>query len=255
MENKNHAALISASNSIENSNLFRQISMKIANLGSTVGIKIVPFYNPSLIYFNRLNELDQKAVLAALTKYLNIYQAVVAEGASVLNSSRVVWNALLQLGYRPSSNLFSYITDDHLIEIHDQTYVQVFRNLNFFNYCSYSLEDLYCNHLTDLYERDVSVEQDLIRIATKIFSGQAKDVVDADLKPHIIQEKMSENKFAVYCDIEKMAPLYSSSESNAGAKAILTIEKAEVIQAPEKIAEVIQLSSLSADVKEIPPQI
>lgn len=249
MESTYNTQRFSAENSTENSNLFRQISLKVSKLGASVGIKIIPFHNPNLPSFSKLSLLQQKNVLKSLKTYLNIYESVAAEGSSILNSSRVVWNALLQLGYRPTSDLFAYIRDEHLIEIHDNNLVQIFRNLSFFNYCTYSLEDLYCNHLTDLYTRDEKLEKELIQIVTKIYSGQVDQVIDPQLQPHVIEEKASANKYAVFCHIQNMAPLFSNSESNGAAIATLTIEFAETFKTPERSAEVIPLSSFSANAK------
>lgn len=249
MEATSFTQKFSAESSTENSNLFRQISMKIADLGASVDIKITPFHNPKLPHFTKLPLPQQKNVIASLRTYLNIYESVLAEGASILSSSRVVWNALLQLGYRPTSDLFSYIRDEHLIEIHDSSLIQIFRNIGFFNYCTYSLEDLYCNNLTDLYTRDEKLEKDLIGIVGKIYSGQVDRVIDPHLQPHVIQEKASMNKFAVFCHIQNMAPLYSNSEGNKAPVATITIEIAETFKVAERTAEVIQLSSLAANAK------
>lgn len=240
------AQKFSAENSTENPNFFRQISMKIAELGASVGIKITPFHNPNLPQFSKLPLAQQRNVIVSLQTYLDIYESVAAEGVSILNSSRVVWNALLQLGYRPTSDLFSYIRDEHIIEIHDNNLIQVFRNIGFFNYCTYSLEDLYCNHLTDLYTRDENLEKSLLEVVGKIYSGKVDGVIDPQLQPHVIHEKASANKFAVFCYIQNMAPLFSNSERNGAPIATLTIEVAETFQIPERTAEVIQLSSLNA---------
>jgi len=249
MGSSKSAAFISTSNSIENSNQFRKIALEIADLGTSVGIKIVPFYHPSLIFFSKLDFARQGVILSALQTYLNIYKSVIAEGYSVLNSSRVVWNALLQLGYRPTSDLFSYIRDEHIIEIHDLNLVQVFRNLSFFNYCSYSLEELYCNQMTDLYTRDPELEKKLLQFAPLLYSGTVKNVIEPQLEPHIIEEKMSTGKLAIFCKVCGLAPLYASSGTHDGVAATMTIEQADIVQVPEQYAEVIPLSSLSAGAK------
>lgn len=236
--------------SLENSAAFKRISLKISDLGASVGIKIVPFHQPDLIDFSNLNEFNQQKVLTALNTYFDIYQSVKSEGASIMNSSRVLWGALLQLGYRPTSDMFSHIRDEHIIEIHDCNLIQVFRNLSFFKYCSYSLEELYCHHLTELYERDTQLEKDLIQLSPLLFSGQIRNIFDPNLKPHVIQEKMSPDKLAVLCHIERIAPLFANADPGSNPIAALTIEKAEIVQTTQHPTNVIQLSSRGADATE-----
>jgi len=250
MEFINSPPSISQNSSLENCNTFRRVAMKISDLGASVGIKISPFHHPSLIFFSKLDDLNQRKVLEALNTYLNIYESVKSEGVSILNCSRVIWNALLQLGYRPTSDLFSHISDEHLIEVHDCNLIQVFRNLSFFNYCSYSLEELYCHQLVELYERDLKTEQNLMSLAPPLFSGEIRNVIDPNLQPHIIQEKISSAKLAVLCHVQKIAPLFSSASNNPNPIAVLTIEKAEIAHVPTVQAEIIQLSSLRANATE-----
>ncbi len=213
---------------IEKCNLFRQLSTEIAALGESVQIKIIPFYDPALIHFSKLGAEQQDRILVAIRAYLEIYQATLAEGSSVLDSARVIWNTLVKLGYKPTSDIFSHIKNGNIIEIHDNHLVQIFRNINFFNFCSYSLEDLYCYQITDLYKRDFNLEKDLMMVVTKIYKGEVNKTIDPGLRTHFIDEKISLKKLKISAHIQLMSPLYSAATTNGLPVATLAILSAEL---------------------------
>ncbi len=214
--------------------LFREASNQIAELGASVNIKITPFHKKSLEHFSKLETEQKRAVLNSLLVYLNVYRAVQAEGSSLLDSVRVVWNALTLLGFRPTSDLFSFIQPGNVIEIHDKRLVQVFRNLIFFNFCSYSLEELYCYNLQQLYTRDLEFENGLMTYVHQIYGGHTS-VIKTDLKTHTITELLSTKKLKISDDIHYLAPLFSSSGGNDPV-ATLCIESAR-IESQAKIAD------------------
>lgn len=225
---------------IENQRLrFREIANEIANeiaaLAASVNIKITPYNHESLEHFSKLNDENRQAVLASIEVYLNVYKAVKAEGVSLLDSTRVIWNALTELGYRPTSDLFSYINSGNVIEIHNDRLVQVFRNLVFFDYCSYSLEELYSYEMPSLYSRDIAFETELMGYVGQIYDGEARTVIKLQLKPHMITELASKDKLQITDDMHFIAPLFSSK---GGSKpvATLTIESARIESRGDSLA-------------------
>lgn len=218
-------------NITSNCDLFRRVSSEVANLAAQVGIQVVPFYNSSLKLFSQLKYDQQNEVIGALNVYLNIHKLTKADGESILNSSRVVWNALIQLGFKPTADLFSFLTEGNVIEIHDIQYRQIFRSLSFFQFCSYSLEDLYCTHIVDLYERDINLETELMAIASKIYRGDIDKTIDSGLKPHIIREKSSHDRLNIHAHIKYLSPLYKTDYSSHLPQAIVGIEVAQTSMA------------------------
>ena len=215
--------------------LFRQLANEIAALGFKYGVTITPYQDENLIHFSKLSTELQVKVLKSLQIYLNIYNSTVAEGTSALNSARVIWNALAQLGYRPTSDVFSFFQDGNIIEIYDDSFVQVFRSINFFNLCSYSLEDLYCHQITELYERDLPFEKSLMEIVTRLYRGEIKSTILTGLQPHVIQEKKSHQKFRVLGHIKYISPLYSSHSPSDIPKATLGIEYAKFFSSADNV--------------------
>ncbi len=206
---------------------FRQLASEIAALGTKFEISIVPYRNFELLHFSKLNLDIQSKILQSLQVYFNIYSSTLAEGSLPSDAARIIWNALAELGFKPTSDVFSYIEDGNIIEIHDDSFVQIFRSINFFKFCSYSLEELYCHQMTDLYERDLQLESNLMGLVAKLYRGEIKATTMTGLKAHIIQEKKSESKLRVKALIKYIAPLYSRSSTYLIPIATLVIETAD----------------------------
>ena len=220
-----HLKVNSSEFSVNRTLKFRELSIQISELASSVGIRVIPFQDSELPHFVKLQSNAQDSVLHSLEVYLNVYKAVQSEGSSLLDSVRVLWNALAQLGLRPTSDLFSFVSVGNVIEIHGNNSVQMFRNLVFFNYCTYSLEELYCHTMPELYARDTAIEESLMKTAGQVFSGQIDHVIKMDLAPHIITEIASPGKLRIKDQIIYLAPLYSTTGNGI---ALISIENAEI---------------------------
>lgn len=205
---------------------FREVSEQIASLAQSVGIRVIPYFDPELPHFTKLNSDQRERVLKSLEVYLKVYNAVKAEGSSLLDSARVIWNALAQLGLRPTADLFSFIQSGNVIEIHGNDSVQMFRNLVFFNFCSYTLEELYSFTMPQLYSRDRAIEAGILTTAEQIFTGKINHVVKLAPEPHIISESFSCEKLQIKDQINYFAPLYSSTDNSI---ALLSIENAQIV--------------------------
>jgi hypothetical protein len=214
--------------------LFRKISSRIAALAATENVKIVPYDSPDLFHFSKLNGIERKKVINLVKVSCDVFDSVVVAGQSLFDSQKLLWNALLRLNFRPTSDLFSVLNDDHIIEIHDRNLVQVFRNVNFFRYCSYTLEELYCFSLSELYSRDLSVQQSLLEQVQKIFSPESNSVVAVSLRSHTISEILSKQKFQIEDQIHFMAPLFSNDFPRDCPSAVITIETATLVGEAKK---------------------
>jgi hypothetical protein len=56
-----------------------------------------------------------------------------------------------KLGVHPPSELMSEMRSGEVIEIHNGEFLQVYRNLRFFELCSYTLDDLLAAHFGSFF--------------------------------------------------------------------------------------------------------
>ncbi|HWU44755.1 MAG TPA: hypothetical protein VN132_14990, partial [Bdellovibrio sp.] len=141
---------------------------KIISMLLTVEGKYQKPYIEGLPYFSKLpTELKQK-VVDHLQFYHDLCVEQVSEGYSIKDSPSFVWRALNKLGLVPRSDLFSHLTNEHIVEIYSAENVQLFRNFKFFEFCSYSLEELLTIEWWGLFERDAQITQKIFDYSMRV---------------------------------------------------------------------------------------
>lgn len=208
---------------------FRILSERVSELGQSIGIKVVPYRDPRLPLFSELSLDQRRYAVDNLRVYLEICQATQDAGDSLEDSISITWSAIKYFGLRPSSDLFSYISKDNVIEFHDRNHLQIFRNFNFYHCCSYSLEELYAVPFTTLYARDTSVSLQLLDVIEKIFNGEILQTVATGLPPHIISEVHSPFKYEIQAEVPYLSPLFDDTKR---AVAHVAIERGQVMGIP-----------------------
>lgn len=117
------------------------------------------------------------------------------------------WNAFKTLKLKPTTDFFSFLTDESVVEIYNAVGIQVFRNCKFFEICSYTLEDLYCRPWFELYERDPQVISAITKQVELALSGKTKTLFFPELGIHGLNEKNSPFKYRLELEIDCIAPI------------------------------------------------
>ena len=146
---------------------------------------------------------------------LSYYQCCVkclSEEKSLLDAASHIWFFFNLLKLRPPSDLFSTLESGDLVEVYDNTGLQVFRSFKLLSFTSYSLEDILVYRWDELFERDESITQQLISQAQTVlssgdFSTQWNCVPDI----HLVKEINSEEKRCFALRFKRIAPLKSDS--------------------------------------------
>ena len=214
---------------------FRQLASKIADLGASVGVKIVPFYNESLPHFSKQPSLQKQKIISDLETYRRICQNTISNGFKLNNSPQFLWSAIREFGLRPTSDLFNYISEGGIIEVHNTQFIQIFRNFEFYGCCSYSLEEMYCRPWNELYGRLPDVEAYMFKIIWDIFKGRVQTVVPMELGPHLITETQSPLQYEIKAHMKYIAPLFDEKTGQVAAH--ILIEDGEVQNLPRSREE------------------
>lgn len=199
---------------------FIRLSEKTREYCASVGVNVVPFKNLQLPFFSTLSRERQLQVLANLESNIRVCEITLSNGEKLTDSAAMTWSAIKELKLRPTSDLFSFITNDAVIEIHDAQGCQLYRNFQFYSFCSYTLEELYCLPWNELYTRDESVLNGLFALASKIYAGQVKETISTGLPTHVIKELNSPFKYEINADVDYLSPLYDLNNRPVATVAI-----------------------------------
>ncbi len=202
---------------------FRLLSTSLAALAKTANITVQPFFNSNLPHFSCLDSEKQASVVRKLEIYVSILEKAVVEKSNLKDNKKLTWTAFKLLGLTPCSDLMNFIKDTNVIELYDHEGFQVFRSLNFFELCSYTVEDIYCRQWTDLFRRPNSaVMEKLMEIAATLTAGNLRHTIRVDLPRHEVMEIDSPFLFELSADVDFLSPLFDSHHKFAGNVAIET---------------------------------
>lgn len=217
--------------SSQNQNLkesFIEESLRAVSYISQSNKYIRPFVNESLPYFSAHSEIGKSAILANLRLFNQVCENVVASGESVLDSRVMLWHVLRLLDFIFPSDLFDYITSDHLVEVYDFNNIQIFRNLKFFDMTSYCLEELLCRPWIELFSReDQSQIAKITEILSKMYSKEITGVISLkEIGLNRIIE--TDSPFHIRADIliHFSAPILNKAKQVVG---YIAIESAELL--------------------------
>lgn len=147
-------------------------------------------------------------ICADAENYFAIVSSIINSDGPIDNQ-RSLWAALKMFGM-PSfkDDIFSLIEEDDVIEIYRYDNIQVFRNLNFHDICSYELPELFVYSWDQLYYRDQKYTDMILAAAVKVFTGEHKGIYDTkDLEPYNIFEVFSPKKYKLLLKQKYFYPL------------------------------------------------
>jgi hypothetical protein len=206
---------------------FTSLCIEISQMAKSIGIDVLPFVDRSLPRFSELSLLEQKIAFKNLSVYHGICSSTIQAGNSVREAKSLIWFAIKAFGFRPTSDLFNFVTDDHVVEIHDKTGVQIFRNFQFYKFCSYSVEELYCISWPKLFTHEGEFTQQILEKGMLLLSGTVNSTIPFNITDHEIHETDSICKFQIRANVEFGSPLFNS-ESNQ-PEATIVLEKGELL--------------------------
>lgn len=188
---------------------FKSLAQRLSMLLATEGIYIKG-YLEGLPYFSRLTEEKKKSVNQSLSFYCELCREQMSEGYTLSDGPSFLWRALGKLGLIPRSDLFQHFDKEAVIEIYSNESVQLFRNLNFFKYCSYSLEELHAKEWWFNYDRDPKITEIIYDYAAKVFSGELKENFIPQVPVHVVKEIDSQDRLVMEVQFGVMGPLFKN---------------------------------------------
>lgn len=209
--------------------LFCELATQYQDFAFQAGVQVVPYYDSEPRLFSQQSSSKQHEILEALALCVKVCRDTEANGHALCDSPQLIWQALKELGLRPPSDLFSYMNDCTVVEVYSPEGIQIFRSFSFFRYCSYSLEELYCENWTNLFARDdETIVPMIFNFMRSVYDGTEKCTTSLRHVPqHIVRETSSPERLRLKVGVNWGAPLFR--ENTMEPVATLFLETGELI--------------------------
>jgi len=122
-------------------------------------------------------------------------------------------------------NLDEILDESDVIEVYDANHIQMYRSFNFFQYCSYSFEEIFTNEWWRLFKRSVFVTNKIIETAEKIFSQHLVDIHHVNCPDHWVEETNSKHSYGCYVQQKIMVPLLNEKNKVVAIMAPFSVLK------------------------------
>jgi hypothetical protein len=175
--------------------------------------------------FMKLSEENKKLQLELLQQYSEVCEELQAQGESLCNSPMFVWKMMQKMGLKAKFDIFEHIGPTDIVEIYNHQNVQVYRNLFFFQICSYSFDELLSIPWWQLYRRSDEISQLIFANGSAIFRRDILEPIVPEIPEHLLEEIASEERLKMNLQIKLMAPL----QNEAGEVYCLVVEKANLL--------------------------
>lgn len=188
---------------------FRSLAEKTADFLNGLGMSVLPYRAADLPLFNSLPLEKRKHSVQYLESFHGVLEMMKKNGVDFKNNSKALWEGIKVMGFRPPSDLFGFLKDDHKIEVYNAEGIQIWRNLGVMSICSYTLEEMYCMDWQDRYARNESDTKQIISMVQTILSGKVRNTIPAMIGDHTVIEKSSINQYVLKASHDYFCPLFN----------------------------------------------
>jgi len=130
------------------------------------------------------------------------------------------------LGLKPIDDIFSFLSPGDVVEIHDFSGIQIYRNIAAFNFISFSLAEILCLPWTELYLRPSLVINAMMSEANRLMSNPV-GTIPIRFSEHVVTESGPDKPLTVHLNFKFISPM---ADSEGQITAVLTTKTCRIIE-------------------------
>jgi hypothetical protein len=162
----------------------------------------------------------QEALIHRFQSQLSMQTELSENGVDFRDPVQSVWRILSKFNWKPPHDLFDRIHKNDVVEIFLPDHTQLYRNLNYFNFTSYSLTELLFYPWDELFEHQEGFHAKLAENVGKVFVQQSALDYHEMPGPYLGREKFSAERLSVKLQCKAFSPL---KNRNTGTNEALII--------------------------------
>lgn len=186
---------------------FRLLCLLYSRLVAEEGVGIRPFSNRDMPVFSALQPQEKMDSLTRLCRMVEVMEEMNSSGQSLRDTTKFLWRTLAHLSWAPQSDIFHHIEEADVVSVHTPDSRRIFQNVNFFDYVSYTVEQIYASTFSSRFKRDSAVAEQIEYHAHEIFSGRITKTLNPGIPEYLCQETDSEEKRRFFLRFKAFSPL------------------------------------------------
>lgn len=177
----------------------------VATAAKVHGVTLIPYRNETRI-LSTLTFHQKTQILSHLQTFLSYIPQVATE--PLHDEVSMLKMAFKVFQIEAYDDIYSKIEKGDIVEIHTMEGNQIYRNLEMFKVCSFSLLELISYPWTDLYLRSQKVVDCMLTQSIEVMTNPSLGTVLCRYPHHIVTEK-AENPYTILLHFKYIAPLKS----------------------------------------------
>ena len=221
--------MLSTASSLDQTNTiseFRKIAEEVAAYFQQAGVNVKAYHEASLPHFSALSQERKRSAVHYLSLIRNIILDQTRNGTDAGNDSMALWSALKIFELTPGKELFRFLEGDDKIEVYDLAGIQIWRNCNVMEICSYTLEEIYSFEWQERYERAEAQNHAILNAVKETLEKGIEQYVHAGISDHLVIEKFSELRFQLNVRHDYFFPLFGK---DGKVQAFLVTSKVKIL--------------------------
>lgn len=212
-------------NSTGEAEVFRQLALRYAEIGALEGIRVLPYLSPDMPYFQKASHEQRTRAISYLKTIVDIYEETIAFGDKASSSRKLIWRALSKLSLVPSPDIFEHFKDEDSVIIYNNEQTVIFWSLQFFQYISFTVEQMFFCPWHEFTKRDDEIHKNLYDMAVKIITGQITGNFVPDVPGHEVQEINTLECLRTWMEV----PFASVLTKNGSFGGMLIVQKMKIL--------------------------
>lgn len=195
-------------------NEFIDLSVKLQKVLGREGLFVIPFEEPGLPFYSSLSFEQRQQIIGQMQTLLEIANDLQAHNLKVTEPANLIRTFFKKFNLHAPTWVVDSITKYDIVDVWNLESRLIIASFNFFDICTYSLEELFCRPWAELFLREGDVHIQIFQLCRSLLNGEITQPVDMTYIP---QHKVRETYYAhedryILLQPRIFSPVYSGSK-------------------------------------------
>lgn len=194
-------------------NEFIDLSVKLQKVLGKEGLFIIPFEEPGLPFFSNLSPDQRTQIISQIKTLLELSEDMQAHNLKVTEPANLIRAFFKKFNLHAPTWVVDSITKHDIVDVWNLDSRLIIASFNFFDICSYSLEELFCRPWAELFSRDTDIHIQIFQLCRSLLNGEITQPVDMTYIPqHQVRETYANVNTYALMQPRIFSPVYSGNQ-------------------------------------------